>query len=328
MLPSFIGDENMSIETRRLGHSNLAITRVGIGTAPIGSTHSWRIYWGPQNENDAIHAIEAALDFGVNWIDTAPFYGWGRAEQIVGKALRGKRDRIYIFTKCGTLQDEQGSWREDLTPASIRCEVETSLHNLQTDHIDLYQFHDPDPHTPIEESWATMQALIQEGKVRYGGLSNHTLELMRRAMTVAPITSNQHQYNLLHRKIEQGVLPFSQQHGIGVLAWSPLASGFLTDGFDLESLDPHDFRRRHPYAEEPTYSRLKQLRSTLQAIAQDHHKKMADLAIAWVLRQTALTGAIIGIRNEQEAAEMVGGLNWQLTDQEIQTIEQALTLWL
>jgi aryl-alcohol dehydrogenase-like predicted oxidoreductase len=318
----------MSLETRRLGHSNLTITRVGIGTAPIGSTPSWRIYWGPQNESDAIRAIEAALDIGVNWIDTAPFYGWGRAEQIVGKALRGKRDRVYIFTKCGTLQDEQGYWREDHTPASIRREVETSLSNLQTDYIDLYQFHDPDPNTPIEDSWATMQALIQEGKVRYGGLSNHTLKLMQRAMTVAAITSIQHQYNLLNRKIEHDVLPFSQQHGIGVLAWSPLASGFLTDGFDLESLDPHDFRQRHPYAEEPTYSRLKQVRSTLQAIAQGHHKKMADLAIAWVLRQTALTGAIIGIRNEQEAAEMMGGLDWQLTDQEIQAIEQALTLWL
>jgi len=317
----------MSLETRRLGHSNLAITRVGIGTAPIGSTRSWSIYWGPQNESEALRAIEAALDLGVNWIDTAPFYGWGRAEQIVGKALQGKRDRVYIFTKCGTLRDEQGNWRDDLTPGNIRREVEISLRNLKTDYIDLYQFHDPDPHTPIEESWATMQALIQEGKVRYGGLSNHTLELMQRAMTVGPITSNQHQYNLLNRAIEHDVLPFSQQHNIGVLAWSPLASGFLTDGFDLESLDPQDFRRRRPYAEEPTYTRLKQLRSRLQAIAQDHHKKMVDLVIAWVLRHPAVTGAIIGIRNEQEAVEMVGGLDWQLTEQEIQAIEQALALW-
>ncbi len=327
MIPSFIGDYKMSLETRKLGYSNLAITRVGIGTAPIGSTPSWSIYWGPQSETDAIRAIEAALDLGVNWIDTAPFYGWGRAEQIVGKALRGKRDRVYIFTKCGTLQDEQGNWQENLMPASIRHEVEISLRNLQTDYIDLYQFHDPDPHTPIEESWATMQALIQEGKVRFGGLSNHTLELMQRAMTVAPITANQHQYNLLNRAIEHDVLPFSQQHNIGVLAWSPRASGFLTDGFDLESLDPHDFRRRHPYAEEQTYTRLKRLRSTLQAVAQDRHKKMVDLAIAWVLRHQAVTGAIIGIRNEQEAVEMVGGLDWQLTEQEIQAIEQALALW-
>ncbi len=198
---------------------------------------------------------------------------------------------------------------------------------MQSDYIDLYQFHDPDPLTPIEESWATMQTLIQEGKVRYGGLSNHPIDLVQRAMTVAPITSNQHQYNLLHRAIEHDVLPFSQQHGIGVLAWSPLASGFLTGDFDLDSLDAQDFRRRHPYAEAQTYTRLKRVREMLQAIAQDHHKKLTDLAIAWVLRQPALTGAIMGIRSEREALEMTGGVNWKLTGQEIQAIEQALALW-
>ena len=317
----------MKLATSRPGQSELEITRVGIGTAPIGSTPNWSIYWGPQSESEAIRTIDVALDLGVNWIDTAPFYGWGRAEQIVGKALRGKREKVYIFTKCGTLPDGQGGWREDLTPASIRREVEASLRRLQTEYIDLYQFHDPDPHTPIEESWATMQTLIQEGKVRYGGLSNHTIDLMQRAMTVAPITSNQHQYHLLNRAIEQDVLPFSQQHGIGVLAWSPLSSGFLTDSFDLERLDPQDFRRRHPYAQEPTLTKLKQVRGMLQAIAQDHHKKLVDLAIAWVLRLPALTGAIIGIRSEQEAMEMAGGVDWKFTDQEVRAIEQALALW-
>jgi aryl-alcohol dehydrogenase-like predicted oxidoreductase len=317
----------MQLETSRLGLSDLEITRVGIGTAPIGSTPGWRIYWGPQDESEAIRTIEAALDLGVNWIDTAPFYGWGKAEQIVGKALRGKRDKAYIFTKCGTLQDEQGGEREDLSPASIRREVETSLRNLNTDYIDLYQFHDPDPNTPIEESWAAMQMLIEEGKVRYGGLSNHTIELMQRAMAVAPVTSNQHQYNLLNREIEHDVLPFSQQHTIGVLCWSPLASGFLADGFDPDNLDPNDFRRGRLYSQEPVYSRLKELRRVLQTIAQDHSKTMAELAIAWVLRQPAVTGAINGIRSPQEALAMPGGLNWKLTGQELQTIEEALMFW-
>jgi len=314
----------VKLETCKLGQSDLEITRVGIGTAPIGSTPDWRIYWGPQDESEAIRTIEAALDLGVNWIDTAPFYGWGRAEQIVGKALQGKRDNVYIFTKCGTLQNEQGGEREDLSPASIRREVEMSLRNLKTDYLDLYQFHDPDPNTPIEESWAAMQTLIEEGKVRYGGLSNHTIELMERAMTVAPITSNQHQYNLLNREIEQDVLPFSQDHAIGVLCWSPLASGFLADGFDLYNLDPHDFRRGRPYAQEPTFSKIKELRAVLQQIAQDHHKTMAQLAIAWVLRQPAVTGAINGIRSPQEALAMPGCLNWKLTDQELQIIEEVL----
>lgn len=317
----------MNLATSRLGHSELQITRVGIGTAPIGSTTDWRIYWGPQSESDAIRAIDAALDLGVNWIDTAPFYGWGRAEQIAGKAVRGKRNRVFIFTKCGTLPDGSGGWWEDLSPAIIRREVEDSLRNLQTDYIDLYQFHDPDPHTPIEESWSAMQTLIQEGKVRYAGLSNYTIELMQRAMMVAPITSNQHQYHLLDRSIERDVLPFSQQYGIGVLAWAPRASGFLVDTFDLQSLDPQDFRRRHPYAQEPAYTKLVQVRSMLQAIAQDHHRRLIDLAIAWILREPALTGAIIGIRNEQEAMEMASGMDWKLTEQEIQAVEEALVVW-
>ena len=317
----------MKLETCRLGQSDLEITRVGIGTAPIGSTPGWRIYWGPQDESEAIRTIETALDLGINWIDTAPFYGWGQAERIVGKALQGKRGKVHIFTKCGTLQIEQGDEREDLSPASIRHEVETSLRNLKTDYIDLYQFHDPDPNTPIEESWAAMQILIKEGKVRYGGLSNHSIDLMERAMSVAPITSNQHQYNLLNREIEQDVLPFSQKHTIGVLCWSPLASGFLADGFDLGNLDPHDFRRTRPYAQEPTFSRIKELRAVLQQIARDHNKTMAQLAIAWVLRQPAVTGAINGIRSPQEALAMLGCLNWKLTDQELQTIEKALALW-
>jgi len=317
----------MKLETCRLGQSDLEITRVGIGTAPIGSTPGWRIYWGPQDESEAIRTIEAALDLGVNWIDTAPFYGWGGAERIVGKALQGKRDKAYIFTKCGTLQKEQGGEREDLSPASIRRELETSLRNLHTDYIDLYQFHDPDPNTPIEESWTAMQTLIKEGKVRYGGLSNHTIELMERAMTIAPITSNQHQYNLLNREIENDVLPFSQQHTIGVLCWSPLASGFLADGFDLDNLDPNDFRRGRPYAQEPTYSRLKELRDVLQKIAQDHNKTMAQLALAWVLRRPAVSGAINGIRSPQEALAIPGSINWKLTDQELRTIEEALTFW-
>jgi aryl-alcohol dehydrogenase-like predicted oxidoreductase len=315
----------MKLATRRLGQSDLEITRVGIGTAPMGSIPTWYIYWGQQNESTSMRAIAAAIDLGVNWIDTAPFYGWGRAEQLVGKALKGKRDKIYIFTKCGTLRDEQGKAREDLSPANIRREIESSLRNLQTDYIDLYQFHDLDPHTPIEESWTTMQTFIQEGKVRYAGLSNHTLDLMERAMTVAPITSNQHQYSLLHRDIENDVLPFSQLHNIGVLSWSPLASGFLADGFDLASLEPGDFRRRHPFAQEPAATQLTQIRRVLQRIAQDHHKTMVDLALAWVLRQPALTGAIVGIRNEQEARTMGNSLNWQLTEQELQSIDQALT---
>jgi aryl-alcohol dehydrogenase-like predicted oxidoreductase len=274
-----------------------------------------------------MRTIQAAIDLGVNWIDTAPFYGWGRAEQIVGYALRGRRDQVFVFTKCGTLRDEQGHWYDNLKPESIQREVEGSLRRLQTDHIDLYQFHDPDPATPIEESWATVQALIQEGKVRYGGLSNHPVALIGRALALAPVTSNQANYSLLHRQIERDVLPYAHQHGIGVLAWSPLESGYLTDDFDLERLDATDFRRSRPFGQEPTASKLKQLRATLSEIAHSHQKTLVDLAIAWVLRQPGLTGAIMGIRSEQEARKMAGGVDWHLPDEELGAIEQALKQW-
>ncbi len=159
----------MNPSTRTLGHSTLQITRVGIGSVPFGSTPEWHIYWGAQDEGEAIRAIQAALDLGVNWIDSAPFYGWGRAEQIVGKAMKGRRGRVYLFTKCGTLPDGRGGWYDSLKPESIKSEVEASLHNLQTDYLDLLQFHDPDPQTPIDESWSALQQLIAEGKVRCGG---------------------------------------------------------------------------------------------------------------------------------------------------------------
>ncbi|HEX9057428.1 MAG TPA: aldo/keto reductase [Ktedonobacterales bacterium] len=317
----------MQLPTRTLGQDGPDITRVGIGTAPMGSSPEWSVYWGPQDETDAIRAIETAVDLGINWIDTAPFYGWGRAEQITGKALNGKRDRVYIFTKCGTIRTPDGHWIEDLSPASVRNELEASLRNLRTDYVDMLQFHDPDPKTPIEESWAALHTLIREGKVRYGGLSNHPIELIARAMRIGPVTATQYQYSLLHADIERDILPFARQSGIGVLAWSPLASGFLTDGFDLDALDPADFRRRHPLAQEPGYTRLRRLRDSLGSIARRQNKTLSELAIAWVLRQPALTGAIMGIRNEREARAMIGGLDWELSAEDLNAIEAARALW-
>ena len=315
----------MNIPKRRLGKSDMLITAVGVGTAPIGSTSDWRIYWGPQDEQDAIRAIHTALDLGVNWIDTAPFSGWGRAERLVGKALTHKRDKVYVFTKCGTLRTADGGWVENLQPGSIRQEVEQSLRNLQTDYIDLYQFHDPDPATPIEESLAVVQQLIQEGKVRYVGLSNHTPDLIRRAAAFAPVVSNQCQFSLLERSAESEVLPCCAGLGMGILAWSPLASGFLVDGFDLDRLHPDDFRRRHPFAQPPSWTKVQELRSVLRKIAQDHNKTMVDVALAWVLAHTQVTGAIVGVRNEKEATQMLGAVTWQLPEKDLQRIEAVVT---
>jgi len=317
----------MVLPTRPLGQSAVQITRVGLGTAPLGSTPDWELSWGPHRAEDAVRASATALEQGVNWIDTAPYYGWGRAEELVGTAVQGQRDKVYLFTKCGTVRTAQGAAVEDLSPAGIRRGVEASLRRLRTDYIDLLQFHDPDPHTPIEASWATMQALIREGVVRYGALSNHPPDLIARALRVGPVTALQHQYNLLERAIEAAILPLAQQRGLGVLAWSPLASGFLTAGFALERLDPQDFRRRHRYAHEPAATRLQAVRTQLAALARAHNRPLADLAIAWVLREPVVTGAIMGIRAAREARAMTGGVDWTLTAAEREAIEQVLTVW-
>jgi aryl-alcohol dehydrogenase-like predicted oxidoreductase len=312
----------MKLETRSLGKSNLKITKVGIGTAPIGSNPNWRVYWGPQDEKTAIKAIQAAIDVGVNWIDTAPFYGWGKAEEIVGKAIKGRREDVYIFTKCGTLPDGKGGSIEDNRPQTIKRELDASLKRLQTDHIDLLQLHDMDPSTPIEDSWKTIQQLIHEGKVGFGGLSNHTVDLVERAMKVELVASNQVQYNPLQRKIEKDLLPFSLSHGIGVLGWGSLAEGFLTDNFDINKLDPKDFRRNHWFAQPENKARLDRIRETLSRIAKAHGRTMVDVVVAWELMHPALTGSIIGIRSEKEAKEMPEAADLILTKEEMQEIDR------
>ena len=313
----------MMLETRRLGTSDLDITKVGVGTAPIGSNPNWRVYWGPQDEKTAIRAIQTAVDAGVNWIDTAPFYGWGKAEDIVGKAVRERREEIFIFTKCGTLPDGKGGSIEDLKPDTIKREVEASLARLQTDYIDLVQFHDEDPNTPIEDSWRALQELIRVGKVRFGGLSNHRIEMIERASKIAPVVSLQVQYNPLARKIEKDVLPYCQRNSIGVLGWGSLAEGFLTDNFDLTKLDPKDFRRNHFYAQPENQPKVQRVRETLKKTARAHDSSMVDVVVGWELTHPALAGVIIGIRNETEAEEMIAGTKLTLNRDEMREIDEA-----
>jgi aryl-alcohol dehydrogenase-like predicted oxidoreductase len=302
------------VKTRPLGRSGLEITPVGVGTAPVGAARDWEIWWGTQDRGEAIVAIKRALELGINWIDTAPFYGWGRAEEIVGEAIRAARDQVLVFTKCGTLRDPL---REDLRPESIRADLEASLRRLGTDYVDLLQFHDPDSQTPIEESWGELQRLVEEGKVRHGGLSNHALEAVERANSIAPVAAVQYQYSLLVRDVEPEVLPFARHRRIGVLAWSPLASGFLTSGFALERLDEDDFRRRHAFAERERSGEIPRLRAVLEQIGARHGAAAAQVALAWVLRQPAVRGAIVGIRIPAEAEALPGAAELELAQEDL-----------
>src|SRR5439155_14033547 len=187
----------------------------------------------------AIATVRWAVDAGITWIDTAPFYGWGRAEAIVGEGLVGLRDSVLLLTKCGTVPQEDGTFAEDGSPATVRADLEASLRRLRTDHVDVLQLHDPDPMVPVEDTMGALMELVDEGLVGEIGLSNHSAEVMGRAMHVAPVAVVQHQWSLLSHSEEADLAAtWCSLHGGRFLAWSPLASGYLTDAFDLSSLEP------------------------------------------------------------------------------------------
>jgi aryl-alcohol dehydrogenase-like predicted oxidoreductase len=285
------------MDLRRLGPSDLEISRVGIGTAPIGSRPGeWWVNWGPQDDVDSVRAMHAAVDGGVNWVDTAPFYGWGHAEEVVGRALAGRED-VLVFTKCGTWRRDDGDDFMDLRPESIRRGCEESLRRLRRERIDLLQFHDPDPNVPVEESWGALQELVAEGKVRHGGLSNHPPELVELALAVGPVVGLQFQYSALARAHEEDLLPYALDRGLGVIVWSPFGSGFLTDGFSIDALPADDFRRTHRFAELDLGRTHEELRARGRG-------SVTRGALDFVLSHPAVTGAIVGIRNEREGREL------------------------
>jgi aryl-alcohol dehydrogenase-like predicted oxidoreductase len=264
-----LSKEGAIVETRRLGNSDLLVTPIGFGAWAIGGS-GWEFGWGSQDDNDSIAAIHAALDAGVNWIDTAAVYGLGHSEEVVARALYGSTDRPYIFTKCSMVWDEHGQIGHSLKAESIRRECETSLRRLRVETIDLYQIHWPDPEDEIDEGWATLAALKREGKVRHIGVSNFSAEEMERVEEIAPITSLQPRYSLVHREVEQEILPYAQQENIGVIAYSPMASGLLTGAMTPEriaALPADDWRKEHPDFQEPRLSRNLRLVRLLRGIA-------------------------------------------------------------
>jgi aryl-alcohol dehydrogenase-like predicted oxidoreductase len=314
------------MQTRKLGNSDLHITPVGYGAWAIGGS-GWQFAWGSQDDNDSIAAIHRSLELGVNWIDTAAVYGLGHSEEVVARALKAwSGPRPYVFTKCGLRWDSKGNVNKVLSSDSIRREVEDSLRRLSVEVIDLYQIHwPPDPDSAeLEEGWSTLAFLQRQGKVRWIGVSNFSVQQLRRAQAVASVTSLQPRYSLVHREVEDQVLPYCSQEGIGVIVYSPMASGLLTGAMTREraaKLSKDDWRRTHPDFTEPNLSRNLALVECLRQIARRHHRSAGEVAIAWTLRNDAVTGAIVGARNAQQAEGVMRAGELRLTDGEVSEIE-------
>ena len=314
------------MEKRQLGNSDLHITPIGIGAWAMGGG-GWNGSMGPQNEADSVPAIHAALDHGLNWIDTAALYGLGHSEEVVARALKGCASKPYVFTKCERVWDAQGTIGACLKAESIRRECEDSLRRLQTDAIDLYQIHWPEPDADIEEGWTEMARLQQAGKVRYIGVSNFSVSQMQRAQTIAPITSLQPPYSIVTRQIEKEILPFTSQNNIGVIVYSPMSAGLLTGAMTRErvaNFAAEDWRRNLPNFKEPLLSRNLHLVERLREIGNRHGCTPGEVAIAWTLNHPAVTGAIVGFRSVEQVSGIIGAAEFRLHSSDMSEIDDAL----
>jgi len=310
------------MKTKQLGNSDLSITPVGFGAWAIGGS-GWEFGWGDQDDKASVAAIHRALELGINWIDTAAVYGMGHSEEVAAFALKTWRGpRPYVFTKCGLRWDEQGRVHGNLNADCIRRECEDSLRRLNTDVIDLYQIHWPTEE--LEEAWSAMAQLQKEGKVRWIGVSNFNVEEMRRAQAIAPITSLQPPYSLVRREVERKLLPYCRVHEIGAIVYSPMASGLLTGAMKREraaKLPESDWRSRDPEFREPKLSQNLALVERLREVGERHGRPPGQVAIAWALRNPAVTGAIVGARNAKQVEGNVGAAELHLSEEEVAKIE-------
>jgi aryl-alcohol dehydrogenase-like predicted oxidoreductase len=313
------------MQTKRLGNSDLAITPLGIGAWAMGGG-GWAFGWGPQDDAESMGAIRAAVERGLNWVDTAAVYGLGHSEEVVARALEGVSPRPYVFTKCARIWDENRQIGKSLKRDSIRRECEASLRRLQVDTIDLYQIHAPEPDEDVEEGWETMAQLKAEGKVRWIGVSNFNAAQLERAQRIAPITSLQPPYSIVQPEVEASVLPFCERNGVGVIAYAPMKSGLLTGKMTRErlaSLPEDDFRRRNPFFQEPMLTRALGVVEVLRAIGKRHGRTPGEVAIAWTLRNPAVTGAIVGLRNAGQLEGVIGAADFRLSAGETAEIAAA-----
>jgi aryl-alcohol dehydrogenase-like predicted oxidoreductase len=312
------------MQKRKLGASDLEITPIGVGAWAMGGG-GWQFAWGAQDDDESVSAIHAALDQGINWIDTAAIYGLGHSEEVVGRAVAGRTEKPLVFTKCGIVWNEKRENRRTIEPESIRKEVELSLRRLKVDAIDLYQIHWPEPDKLVEAAWTTMAQLQQEGKVRHIGVSNFNVDQLRRAQAIAPVTSLQPPYSIVSPEIEKEILPYALANDIGVIIYSPMKSGLLSGAMTREriaAMPADDFRQRTPNFKEPLLSRNLELAELLRSIGKRHGRTAGEVAIAWTLRHPAVTGAIVGMRSARQVDGVIGAADFRLSAEEIEEIER------
>src|SRR5450432_803857 len=308
------------METKQLGNSDMQITRLGVGAWAMGGG-DWAFGWGPQDDQDSIAAIRAAIEAGINWIDTAAVYGLGHSEEVVAKALEGLSPQPYVFTKCERIWGEDRQIAKSLKADSIRRECEASLRRLKVEQIDLYQIHWPEPDEDVEEGWSTLAKLKEEGKVRWIGVSNFNAAQMARAQAIAPITSLQPPYSILSREIEAETLPYCAAHGIGTIIYSPMKSGLLSGRMTREriaAMPSDDFRQRTPQFQEPLLTRNLALVEIMREIGAKHGgASPGEVAIAWGLKNPAVTAAIVGLRSADQLKGVIGAASLRLSEEEV-----------
>jgi aryl-alcohol dehydrogenase-like predicted oxidoreductase len=312
---------------RTLGNSDLQLTSIGFGAWAIGGGN-WEFAWGPQDDNESIAAIHRALDLRINWIDTAAIYGLGHSEEVVARAVKSwSGPRPLVFTKCSMRWKANRSIYRSLTAKSLTQELDSSLRRLGVEVIDLYQIHWPNPEEEIEEGWETLARFKQQGKIRWIGVSNFSVDQMKRAQAIAPITSLQPPYSMLRRAIEAEVLPFCQANNIGVINYSPMVSGLLTGAMTAErvaAFPADDWRRKAAEFNEPKLTRNLRLVELLRAIGSEHGVSAGVVAVAWTLHNPAITAAIVGGRSAAQVDGLAPALEFRLTEPEFQRIQQSL----
>jgi|SRR5579884_621175 len=314
------------LKTTQLGETGLQITRVGFGAWAIGGG-GWEFGWGPQEDEQSIAAIHRALDRGLNWIDTAAAYGFGRSESVVGRALAEipERERPYVFTKCSLLEGPGRKVVHNLKRESVLREAEGSLKRLGVEAIDLYQIHWPNPEADIEEGWSALAELRERGLVRHIGVSNFDVEQLRRIQQIAPVETLQPPFSLVAREAEDELLPFAEREGIGVIVYSPMGSGLLTGAMTrerVEQMPEDDWRKHDPDFQEPRLSRHLELVERLRRVAERYGTTPGAVAVAWTLAHPAVDGAIVGFRRPDQVDPILpAAAELELSAEDLREIE-------